>query len=72
MLKSRLIGSEQIGIVPKGIVPCYCHSLFEGEKVIDFMNLPSKDRDVFAAQCVWKPVKKAYLKDEVVDGLLHK
>lgn len=67
MLKSRLIGSEQIGIVP-----CYCHSLFEGEKVIDFMNLPSEDRDVFAAQCVWKPVKKAYLKDEVVDGLLHK
>mgnify|MGYP007124248882 FL=1 len=47
-------------------------SLFEGEKVIDFMNLPSEDRDVFAAQCVWKPVKKAYLKDEVVDGLLHK
>mgnify|MGYP001634655237 FL=1 len=72
MLKSRLTGSEQIGIVPKGIVPCYCHSLFEGEKVIDFMNLPSEDRDVFAAQCVWKPVKKAYLKDEVVDGLLHK
>lgn len=71
LLKSRLTGNEKIGIVPTGIFPAYCHSLFEGEQVIDFMNLPAEDRDDFTALCVWKPITKAYLKDEVVDGLFH-
>lgn len=67
-LKERLTGDEKIGIVPDGVFPSYCHSMFEGEDIIDFMNLPLENRDAFAARCVWQPVTRAYLKDEVKAG----
>ena len=67
-LKERLTGDEKIGIVPDGVFPSYYHSMFEGEDIIDFMNLPLENRDAFAARCVWRPVARAYLKGEVKAG----
>lgn len=41
-------GSDYIGIVPKTVVPVYCHSLFPTQdKIIDFMNLGTEKRDEF-------------------------
>ena len=64
-LKERLAGTEKIGIVPDGVFPSYCHSMFGDEDMIDFMNLPLENRDFFAARCVWQPVTQAHLKGEV-------
>ncbi len=45
-LVKRLLGTELIGIVPQGIIPRYCESMFPSEDVIDFMNLPYEEDDV--------------------------
>lgn len=47
--RRMLTGKDYIGIVPEGIIPCYCSSMFPGEKIIDFMNLPYL---LFGIHCV--------------------
>jgi len=42
-------GADYIGIVPEGIFPRYCHSMFPREDIIDFLNLPWEERDTFIA-----------------------
>ena len=37
LLASRLEGTEKMGIVPEGVYPIYCRSMFPGEKIIDFI-----------------------------------
>lgn len=54
-LKQRLLGTELVGVVPHGIIPAYCGSMFK-EDVIDYMNLPFDDREAYAAQCRWYPL----------------
>ena len=63
ILKERLTGTEKIGVVPEGIFPDYCQSLFQSEKIIAFMNLPYENREEFAKRCVWQPVAPVRLKD---------
>ena len=54
LLADRIRGVAKIGIVPKGVTPCYCSSYFPGEKILDFMNLPFEKRASLAAKCVWR------------------
>ena len=62
ILKERLAGTEKIGVIPEGIFPAYCESLFPGEKVIDFINLPHEDREEFAKRCEWQPLNQVWLR----------
>ena len=45
-LAARLTETDAIGIVPEGIFPRYCSSLFPGMKISDFMNLPYEEEEV--------------------------
>lgn len=56
-LTERFLETEKIGIVPKGIFPRYCDSLFPNENVIDFMNLPFEERDKVVNACKWQPLR---------------
>ena len=56
--------TEKIGIVPKGIFPRYCDSLFPNENVIDFMNLPYEERDRVVSACKWQPLRKVTLLED--------
>lgn len=60
-LAARLDESEKIGIVPEGVFPSYCSSLFPDEKIIAFINLPEEKRDEVARCCVWQPIMKPVL-----------
>lgn len=60
-LSARLTEDEEIGIVPEGIIPAYCHNMFPGMKVIDFMNLPHEDRTRVAEKAQWLPLTKVSL-----------
>lgn len=54
-LANRLTGTDRIGIVPDGVFPSYCESYFHDDNIIDFMNLPDTDREIWASRCVWFP-----------------
>ena len=53
-LADRLTEKEKIGIVPEGVMPAYCHSYFQNEHIIDFMNLPDENREKLLPHCVWQ------------------
>lgn len=53
ILAKRVLETEKIGIVPDGIFPAYCDSMFEDDDIIDYMNLPFKETDKVAEKCVW-------------------
>lgn len=61
LLAARVDEAEKIGIVPEGIIPRYCSSMFPNEKIIAFMNLPFEKRDEVASHCVWLPLHRAEL-----------
>ena len=66
MLADRLAEEEKIGIVPEGVLPAYCGSWFPNEHIIDYMNLPSEDREKFLPFCTWyeeRPTVLACSKD---------
>ena len=63
-LVSRLLETERIGIVPEGVIPSYCESLFPNEHIIDFMNLPSENRQLVADHCVWQDIEPVELIDK--------
>ena len=49
-------GEDFIGIVPEGITPRYCHSLFPNtDRIIDFMNLDFEKRDAVVKKADWFP-----------------
>lgn len=62
ILKARLMGEEKIGIVPHGITPVYCSSLFQEDVIIDFMNLDDDASEEFTKRCNWMPLTPANLK----------
>ena len=64
LLISRFRETELVGIVPDGIIPAYCQSMFPGEEVESFMNLPDEQRDEIAARAVWHPLEIAELLPE--------
>jgi hypothetical protein len=61
LLAARLLEKEKIGLVPDGVIPAYCDSLFPDEDVIDFMNLPFENRDELLPYCVWQKEKEVKL-----------
>lgn len=63
-LVSRLLETERIGIVPEGVFPCYCESLFPNDHIIDFMNLPIENRQLIANHCVWQEIEPLELIDK--------
>lgn len=60
-LVQRFLGNEKIGIAPDDVAPCYCHSYFPEEHIIDFMNLPFEKREEVIASAEWQPLPKVYL-----------
>ena len=46
-------GEDVDVIVPEGVLPAYCGSWFPNEHIIDYMNLPSEDREKFLPFCTW-------------------
>ena len=60
-LAARVAGIDKIGIVPQSVLPRYCESLFQNEKILDFMNLPYEDRKKFASHVVWQDVPEVRL-----------
>lgn len=63
ILADRLTGNEKIGIVPQGIVPVYCESLFPGERIISFMNLDCEKLDEVVRHCTWQPIPQTRLQN---------
>lgn len=61
MLADRLAEEEKIGIAPEGVLPAYCGSWFPNEHIIDYMNLPSEDREKFLPFCTWYEERPAVL-----------
>ena len=57
-IAAMLTGKDYIGIVPEGIIPRYCASLFPGEKIIDFMNLPYDNREPVEKVAFWYPLRE--------------
>ena len=58
-LAARLTETDVIGIVPDGIFPRYCNSLFPGMEISDFMNLPYEEEKVLMMlpKITWIPEK---------------
>ena len=56
LLIERLLETEKIGIVPDGIFPRYCESLFPKEDIRCFMNLPyeKEEKERMLPYCVWQ------------------
>ena len=55
-------GTDYIGIVPEGVTPVYCHSYFPKEDcIIDFMNLPTENKDEVIETAYWYPVEELRL-----------
>ena len=63
-LVDRFNETEKIGVVPKGVTPCYCSLWFPKENIISFMNLPYEKTDEVAAHCVWQPLEEVKLLEE--------
>lgn len=50
-------GTDHIGIVPEGVTPTYCYSYFPKEDhIVDFINLPRKNRNKIVQVAYWYPV----------------
>lgn len=60
LLVQRFHGNEKIGIVPDDVAPCYCHSYFPEEHIIDFMNLPFEKREEVIARAEWQPLPNVH------------
>lgn len=60
-IAAMLTGKDYIGIVPEGIIPRYCASLFPGERIIDFMNLPWERTEQVEKAAIWYPLRNVSL-----------
>ena len=57
-LAAMVTGRDYIGIVPEGILPCYCDDWFPREdKFLQFMNLPWENAEAVAQAAEWYPLK---------------
>ena len=64
-LVARLLETENVGIVPKGVMPAYCGNYFHDEdKVIDYMNLDREDIDKFGDKVRWYDEEPVRLLEE--------
>ena len=60
-MADRIKGEAKIGIVPQGVLPCYCSDWFPGETILDFMNLDYDEPEKVAGKTVWQPILEAKL-----------
>jgi len=60
-IAAMLTGKDYIGIVPEGIIACYCDSLFPGEKMLSFMNLPWEETEKALRAAIWYPNREVQL-----------
>ena len=72
-LIDRVTEKEKIGIVPMGVIPRYCHSMFPGENIINFMNLPYEQDEIdkMLPFCVWQPLKQISLKIGIIKNAIR-
>ena len=64
-LVARLLETENVGIVPKGVMPVYCGNYFRDEdNVIDYMNLDHEDIAMFGDKVRWYKEDSVKLLDE--------
>ena len=54
-LADRLTGTDEIGIVPDGVFPGYCEAYFSDKRIIDYVNLPLENREMWSKYCEWVP-----------------
>ena len=60
-IAAMLTGKDYIGIVPEGIIARYCDSLFPGEKMLAFMNLPWEEAKKMEKAAIWYPISEVRL-----------
>ena len=63
ILANRLLEKDIIGIVPSGIFPRYCESLFPDGNVISFMNLPYEEEKELVSKIKWQSIDKVELRE---------
>ena len=56
-LAMRLTGKDNMGIVPRSVLPWYCEDYFPNEKILDFINLPNESETTIVKATQWKPVE---------------
>ena len=68
-LAAMLTGKDYIGIVPEGIIPRYCSSMFPEEKILDFMNLPYEESEQIEKAAFWYPLREVRMScpDDMLD-----
>ena len=57
-IAAMLTGEDYIGIVPEGVFPRYCGSLFPGENMLTFMNLPWEETNRVIQAAFWYPIRE--------------
>lgn len=62
LLRDRITGDENVGIVPRTVFPRYCHSMFPEGNVIDFIHLPDEKKREVSKHCMWQTEPKVKLK----------
>lgn len=55
LLLARLKGEENIGIVPRGVIPRYCESRFPNEEIHTFMNIYT-DEEAIIPYVKWQAI----------------
>lgn len=68
LLAHRFLGIDYVGIIPDGIFPRYCESLFPEAKVIDFMNLDNETAPKLLPYIHWHPLNAIALVAEMRDN----
>ena len=59
-IDAMLNGRDFIGIVPEKVIPRYCNSLFPGEKMLNFMNLPWEETEAIIEAAEWYPLENVF------------
>ena len=54
LIAAAVQATDKIGIVPEGIFPRYCGSMFPGEEILDFINLSDEDWDKIVDCIMWQ------------------
>jgi len=57
-LADMIAGKDNIGIVSEDVYPRYCGSIFPGENILQFMNLPYEYREETIAAAYWYPLEE--------------
>ena len=62
LLLARLKGEENLGIVPRGVIPRYCEGRFPNEEIHSFMNI-YEDEEAIVPYVKWQKVDMPEVED---------